>query len=134
VDGVEGFDGFDVGVHLAFVVGRTAGIEIAVALGGFEGRGFPEVEGVGRLDVEMAITEDGRLAGGVQPVGVDQGMALGFDDFDVFEAGVAEFGGYVLGGAVGIVIVLGESGDAGDAEEFLQFFEEARLVLGYVTI
>jgi hypothetical protein len=70
----------------------------------------------------MAIAEDGRLAGGVQPVGVDQGMALGFDDFHVFEAGVAEFGGYVLGGAVGIFIVLGESGDAGDAEEFLQFF------------
>jgi hypothetical protein len=70
----------------------------------------------------------------VQPVGVDEGMALGFDDFDVFEAGVAEFGGYLLGGAVGIFIVLGEGGDAGDAQQLLQFFEEARLVLGYVTI
>ena len=33
----QGFDGLDVHVHLALVVHRAAGVEVAVALGGLEG-------------------------------------------------------------------------------------------------
>ena len=134
VDRVEGFHGFDVGIHLAFVVGRSARVEIAVALGGLERRRLPEFERVGRLDVEMAVAEDGRLAGRVQPVGVDQRMALGFDQFDVLEAGGQQMVDDEFGGAVGGLVILGKRGDAGDAQEVLQLFEEPGLVLFYVAV
>ncbi len=59
VGGEEGFEGFDVHPHLAFVVDGAAGVEVAVALGGLEGRGGPLVEGLGGLDVVVAVEEDG---------------------------------------------------------------------------
>ncbi len=56
----QGLEGFDVHPHLALVVDGAAGVEIAVALGGLEGRGVPLVEGLGGLDVVVAVAEDGR--------------------------------------------------------------------------
>jgi hypothetical protein len=49
--------------HLAFVVDRAAGVEVAVALGGLEGRREPFVERVGRLHIVVAVDEHGGLAG-----------------------------------------------------------------------
>ena len=55
-------ESLDVHVHLALVVDSSAGIEIAVALGGLEGRRLPLVEWIGRLDIVVSIAEAGRFA------------------------------------------------------------------------
>ena len=45
----------DMHVHLALVVDRAARVEIAVALGGLEGRRVPFVERIGRLHIVVAV-------------------------------------------------------------------------------
>ncbi len=57
---------FEMDVHLAFVVGRTASVNVAVANGGFERRRCPKVERLGRLNVVMSIEEDRWFAGRVE--------------------------------------------------------------------
>src|SRR3974390_732581 len=71
----QGFEGLELHPELAFVVNGAAGVDVVVALSGFEGRGDPLVEGLGRLNVIVRIAERGGLAGGVQPVGVDKRVA-----------------------------------------------------------
>jgi hypothetical protein len=116
---------------LPFVVGRAAGVDVAVAEDGFEGRGLPEVERVGGLDVVVAVAEDGGFAGGVEPVRVDERMLGGGNNFDVFEAGGFEAVCDEVGGAVDVGFIFGEGADAGDAEEREELFEEAGFVLFY---
>jgi hypothetical protein len=50
---------------------------------------MPFVDGVGGLDIIMRIHQHRRLALGVQPVGVKQGMTLGGDDFDMLHPDAA---------------------------------------------
>ena len=58
----KSFESFDLHPDLAFVIDGAAGVDVAVALGGLEGRREPFVDGVGGLDVVVAVDEDGRLA------------------------------------------------------------------------
>ncbi len=125
----QGLDGLDVHVHLAFVVGGSAGVDVAVAHGGLEGRALPELQRVGRLDVVMAVTKNGWLALGVQPIAIDQRIAIGRNDLDMLDAGVFQAIGDEVGGSLDVGLVLGQSADAGDAEKILKLFEEAGLVL-----
>ena len=60
---------------LAFVIGGAACEEFAIAEGGFEGRGFPELEGFGGLDVVVTVDEHGGFAGVVWGVAQDDGVA-----------------------------------------------------------
>ena len=60
-----GFGGLEVGEHLPLVVGRAAGVEVAVADGRLERGGEPGLERLGGLNVVMAVDEDGGLAGDV---------------------------------------------------------------------
>ena len=55
-------DGLEVHEHLALVVRRPAGVDLAVADGRFERRRFPEFEGSHRLHVVVAIEKDRRRA------------------------------------------------------------------------
>ena len=116
---LQRFDGLDVRIHLAFVVGRAARIEIAVALGRLEGRRLPELQRIGRLHVEVTVAEHGGLAGRVKPIGIDQRMPFGFDEFDIFETGGLQLCRHEFGGAMRVFSVVGQRGDAGDAKEFL---------------
>ena len=50
--------------EVRLVVGDAAGDEPAVTLGELEGVGLPELERVGRLDVEVRVAEDGRRGTG----------------------------------------------------------------------
>jgi hypothetical protein len=118
---------------LALVVDGSAGIKIAVALGGFEGRRFPLVEGIGRLDVVVSIAEAGWFAFSVKPVGVDERMARGGDDLNVLHADAGEFFGERLGGSEDVPFVFGKGGDGRDAEERLEFVEEAGIVAASVV-
>jgi len=124
----EGFERLDVGVHLALVVDGAAGVDVTVADFRFEGRGDPEFERVGRLDVVVPVAENGGLAGGVEPVGIDERMALGGYDFDVFEAGSLQRVGRELGRAGHVTGVFRQRGDAGNANELEEFFEQAGAV------
>ena len=58
-----------------FVIRHTTRIDPAIAFGGLEWRGTPQLQGVGRLYVVMAIDQKRRRSGGTQPLGVDGGMA-----------------------------------------------------------
>ena len=62
-------------VELPLVVCGTTGVEPAVALDELEGRRLPELERVGRLHVEMAVTEDRRRG-----IGVLRGADLADDE------------------------------------------------------
>ena len=100
------FDGFDFHPELAFVVDRAAGVEIVVALGGLEGRRNPFVERIGRLHIVVRVAQHSRLAGSVQPVGVDQGMALGGDDLDVLQSDAPQVAGHKVSGLLHVGLVL----------------------------
>ena len=66
-----GLDRLDVHEHLALVVGGAARVDLAVADGRLERRAGPEVHGIDRLHVVVAVEQDRRLAGRVEPVAVD---------------------------------------------------------------
>ena len=118
----EAAEGGEEDERLAFVVAGATGVDVVVFDDGFKRRGVPEVEGVGGLDVVVAVEEKGGLAGGEEGLGVDEGVAAGgFDDLDVGENG--EFGGDPCGGAADVGGVDGVGGDAGDAEEFDELVE-----------
>ncbi len=124
----QGFDGFDVHVHLALVIGSAAAVQIPVALGGLKRRRLPEFEGVGGLHIVMAVTQDRGLARGVQPVGVHQGVLIGLNHLDILESGGFQFGGYELGRSIDVGLVLGCGADAGNAEQFLQLIQHPLLM------
>ena len=74
-----GLGGLQVGEHLALVVGGPSGVEVAVADGRLERRREPGLQRLGRLDVVVAVDEQGRLARGSEPFGIDDRMPLGGD-------------------------------------------------------
>ena len=82
----------------------------------------------------MAIAKDRRLAGRMQPVGINQRVTFGFDEFHVLETGGHQVVDDKIGGAVGSLVIFGQSRDAGDAQEVLELFEEPGLVLFYVAV
>ena len=101
--------------HLALVVDRTAGVEVSIALCGLEGRREPLVERVGRLNIVVTVDEHGRLAGGMQPVGVDQRMAFGLNQSRMLHANALQIGEQRLGGFAAVVLVLRQSGNRRNA-------------------
>jgi hypothetical protein len=120
-------------VHLAFIVDRSAGVEIAVALGRLERRRFPLVEGIGRLDIVVSVAQAGGLAGCVEPVGINERVTGGGDDLDVLHTDAGQFFGERLGGGKDVRLVLGKRGYGGDAEEGLEFVEEPGIVAAGVV-
>ena len=126
VGGQQRLQRLDLRPHLALVVHRAAGVEVAVALRRLEGRREPLVQRIGRLHIVVAVKEHGRLARGMQPVGIDQRMTVGFDQPHVLHADAGQLGGQRLGGAAAIALVLGQRGDGRNAQQVLQFIEKAR--------
>ena len=133
VRGQQRLERLDLRDHLALVVDRAAGVEIAVALGGLEGRREPLVERVGRLHIVVAVDEHGRLAGGMQPVGIDQRMAFGLNQARVLHADALELGEQRLGGFAAVGRVLGQRGDGGNAQQSLQIIEKTGVVLACIV-
>ena len=89
----QGFDSFDFHPELAFVVHGSSGIDIVVTLGWFERRCDPLVERIRGLNVIVCVAQHGRLAGSVQPIGVNQRVTLGRNDFNMFHPNASEFTG-----------------------------------------
>ena len=84
--------------HLPFVVGRAAGVDVAVADGRLERRADPFVQRIGRLHVVVAVDQHDRLAGDGGGFGVNQRMAGRGDRFGL-EAERSELRSDPLGGA-----------------------------------
>ena len=123
------FERLDFHPELALVVDRAAGIDVVVALGGLKRRRMPLVHRVGRLHIVVRVHQHGGLAGCMQPVGVEQGMALGGNDLDILHADAAQFVGDKFRRLLHIALVLVQRADAGDAKEVLQFIQETRLII-----
>ena len=96
---------------------------------GSNGGRDPFIERFGGLHVVVRVAEHRRLAGSMQPVGVNQRMALGRDDLDVLHADAAQIVGHEVGGLVHIGLVFGEGADAGNAEKIFEFVEKALLII-----
>ena len=107
------------GVDLALVVGRAAGEHPAVDDHRLERRRRPQLDGIDRLDVVVAVDEHGRRIGRVEPVRVDDGMAAGLERLGVLDAGRCQRVGQPLGRAPAVGGVRGDAGDARDAQEVL---------------
>ena len=70
----------------------------------------------------------------MQPVGVNQRMLRGGNEFDVFETGGLHAVGDELRGALHVGDMLGQGADAGDTEEGLQLVQKTRLILLYEEV
>ena len=64
----------------------------------------------------MAIGQAGGLAGGMQPVAINQWVTGGFDHPDMLQPDPLHFPGQALGGKADVARVLGKGGDGGNAE------------------
>ena len=115
------------GVDLALVVGGAAGQHVAVPDDRLERRARPEVERIDRLDVVMAVDDDGRRIGSVKPVRIDDRVAVRFGHLDVVEAGGPERVGKPGRRAADVGGVLRQRRDAREPKELHEGLE-ARLV------
>ena len=129
VDLHVGLDRLEVHVDLSLVVHGAARVELAVAHNGLEGLRGPQLERLGRLNVVVPVEQRGRLAGGAQPLSVDDGVARGLHHLHARHSELSQLGREVLGAAQHVGLVLGLGADARDAERGLQVFDEAVLVL-----
>jgi hypothetical protein len=77
--GEPGLGTLHVGEHLPLVVGRAAGVHIAVPLGGSEWRRDPLVERIGGLYVVVTVNEHDRRAGNGRRLRVDNRVTRGLD-------------------------------------------------------
>ena len=77
-------------VHLALVVGGAASVDPSVLDARLERWSHPQIEGIDRLDVVVAVDDDRGRALRMQPIGVDHRVAAGGGDVDVLEADLAD--------------------------------------------
>ena len=116
-------DRLEVHEDLALVVGRSAGVDLAVADRRLEGRRLPQVERIDRLHVVVAVEQNRRRALGAEPVAVDDRVARRVDEPDVLHADAAHLVGAPFGAALDVGGVLGQRADARDGQQGLQFLE-----------
>ena len=65
----------------------------------------------------------------MQPVGIDERMALGLDDAGVLHADALELGRQGFGGAAAVGGMFRRGRDRRDAQQVFQFAKKARVVL-----
>jgi hypothetical protein len=69
----------------------------------------------------------------MQPVGINQGMALGGDNLDVLHADAAQLTGDELSRFLHVRLVFFEGTDAGNAEKSLQLSQKTLLIITSIT-
>ena len=114
--------------HLALVVHRAASVDVAIALHRLEGRGFPFIQRIGRLNVIMPVDQHGGFARSMQPVSINQRMTGGFNQPHVFHSDTFQLRCQHIGGMTAIDLVLGQRGDGWNAQQGLQLIEKAWIV------
>jgi hypothetical protein len=123
VELVEGFQGLEVDMNLALVVGRAATINVAVADGGLKGGRSPKVQRLGGLDIIVAIKKDGRFAGSFEGFGINERVKIGGDNFDVFEASGTETIGNPVGAAFDVGFMFAFGTDRRNTEEIVKLVQ-----------
>ncbi len=118
--------------ELALVVYRTARVDVVVTLSWFEGRRNPLIQRIRRLHVIVRVAKHRRLARSMQPVGINQRVALSWDHLDVFHSNAPQFARHIVRRSQHVGFVLGKRADAGNAQEILQFIQEALLIVARV--
>ena len=116
-------DRLEVHEHLSLVVRGAARVDFAVADGRLERRRFPQIEGVDRLHVVVAVKKDGRRARRAEPVAVDHGVPRRRNEPDVLQTDAAHLVGAPFGAALHVAGVLGQRADARDREQRFQLIE-----------
>ena len=119
------FDCLQMHEDLAFVVGRAASVDFAVAHGPLKRRRLPKVERIHRLHIVMAVEENGRCARCAEPVAVHNRIAWRIDQPDILKAHPPHLVGTPFGAPLHIRRVLGQRADAWNREEGLQLREIA---------
>ncbi len=74
--------GLEQAIHLALVVGSATGIELPVPYGRLEGRADPFVQRVWRLNIVVAVDEQGRPPGHLWALRPDHRVTVTLDDLD----------------------------------------------------
>ena len=113
------FQRLDMDIHLPLVVDGAAGVQVAVALRRLKRWRPPFIKGIGWLHIVMPVTEARGLARGVQPVAIDQRMAVCLDDLNVLKTDTLQLFCQPCGRAEYIGFVFGQRGDGRDAKEGL---------------
>jgi hypothetical protein len=118
VDVVKGFEGLQVDVNLAFVVGGAAAKDVAVADGRFESGRSPKVQRFGGLDVVVSVEKNGGFARSFEGFGVDERVEIGGDNFDGFETRGTKPVGNPGGGTFDIGFMFALGANRRDSEKF----------------
>jgi hypothetical protein len=123
------FERFHVEEELPFVVHRSASEDLSVAHGWLERRRCPQLERLRRLDIVVAVDENGRRAGRVPPLADDNRVAGGRIDLrrhtDFVEGCI-----HPLRRAPRVGVVVRLRAHARDAEKLEQLVMDARIVVG----
>src|ERR1700686_1301665 len=123
------FERLDVEENLAFVVHGSSGEDLLVAHGWLERRRSPQLQRFGRLDVVVAIDENGRCSWRVSPLADDDRVTGGWVDLrrhtDFVERCLHPLG---RPPRVGVVVRFGAN--ARDAEKLEQLVVDPRVVVG----
>ena len=114
-----GLDALHVREHLAFVVGRAAGIDVAVAHGRLERRADPLVERLRRLHVVVAVDQRDRLARHRRRLGVHERMTGRLDQLRR-QAKLLELRGHPLGRPARFAALARIGADAGNPQQLGQ--------------
>src|SRR5579859_4135597 len=120
----ERFEGLDDAVHLAFIVYGAARVDIVVAHSWLKRVALPQLNGIYRLDIVVAIHEHGGSVWRFQPFAVNERMAARLDDPDVFKAQMLKLARDVFRGTLDVVFVLGQRADARDTQQRFETVEE----------
>jgi hypothetical protein len=123
--------GLDAGEDVALVVRDAAGVEGATPDRGLERFALPQVEGLGRLHVVVAVGEEGAVAASY--LGVDDRVPFGLHDAD-FRAGVAQLVCYPLGAPSETPVLVRAGGDRGHPQELLQLRKQGVLRFFYASL
>ncbi len=89
----------------------------------------PQIKRIGGLSIKVAVKQDGRFSGGVQPFPIHYRVSPSGKDADPFNTGSSQPVGYPSRSALHISGVLRPGRDAGNTEKVQHLIQELGLVL-----
>src|SRR5262249_3528984 len=107
---------------------RAAGKQLSVPHGGLEGRADPFVQGIGRLNVVVAVDEQSGTPGHLGALRPYDGMAVTLDDLDRRATQAGQPVTKPHPGAPAPEGVSGESTHTGNTKKLAKLFEQAILL------
>ncbi len=127
---VLGIDGLQQTEDLPLVVGRAAGVELAVALCRLKWRSRPLGERIGRLHVVVPVDQECGRTGNVGTFAPDDRMRLTPEKRDVVTPETPQLGGDPLRGGTAILVVCWQSRNGRNPEKLAQLAQQTLLIHG----